>query len=197
MACPSAPVYPDGSFTYHELMAPTARYDSLTIALHWVVAILIVCQWVSGQTIDWFGKGAPRVDARSVHLVIGSLLIAVMAVRILWRVGPGRRLPPADVGLRDLLARGMHYLLYLIVAAVLIGGVATELLRGDNFFGLLLLPKPGDLAGPARHALAEQIGDLHGLGANAILVLAGLHAAAGLFHHYVLKDTVLGRMLAR
>jgi cytochrome b561 len=87
--------------------------------------------------------------------------------------------------------------LYFVVVAVLVGGVTTELLRGDNFFGLLRLPTPGDLVAPARHALAERIGDLHGLGANTILVLAGLHAAAALFHHYALKDTVLRRMLAR
>ena len=178
-------------------MAQIERYDSRTIALHWLTAILIAGQWLSGQTIDWFAKGAPRVDARSVHLVIGSLLIAVMTVRILWRIGPGRRLPPASTGPMDLMARGLHGLLYLTVVCVLLGGVATELLRGDSVFGLLTLPKPGDIAGPARHALAEQIGSLHGLGANAILVLAGFHAAAGLFHHYVLKDGVLGRMSLR
>lgn len=177
-------------------MAVPERYDARTIALHWAVAILVICQWTSGQTIDWFGKGAPRIDARSVHLVIGSLLLMLMAIRIGWRIGPGRRLPPADTGVLDLISRGMHWLLYLMIVGVLIGGVATELLRGDDFFGLLTLPKPGDLAGPARHDLAEQIGGLHGLGANAILVLAGLHAAAGLFHHYVLKDAVLRRMLA-
>lgn len=178
-------------------MDTSERYDSTTIALHWAVALLIACQWVSGQTIDWFGKGAPKVDARSVHLVIGSFLIAVMAVRLWWRIGPGRRLPPANSGIWDVLARGLQGLLYLAVVAVLIGGVATELLRGDSFFGLFQLPKPGDLTGPARHALAERIGDLHGLGANAILVLAGLHATAALFHHYVLKDGVLRRMAVR
>jgi cytochrome b561 len=173
------------------------RYDSTTIALHWAVAILVICQWVSGQTIDWFGKGAPKVDARSVHLVIGSSLIVLMSLRLWWRTGRGRRLPPANIGLWDVLARGLHLLLYLTVGAVLIGGVATELLRGDSFFGLINLPKPGDLVGPARHALAEKVGDLHGLGANTILVLAGLHAAAALVHHYLLKDRVLMRMAGR
>jgi cytochrome b561 len=173
------------------------RYDSTTIAFHWAVALLILCQWVSGQTIDWFGKGAPKVDARSVHLVIGSLLIVLMSLRLWWRTGRGRRLPPANTGVWDLLARGLHILLYLMVVAVLLGGVATELLRGDSFFGLVNLPKPGSLAGPARHALSEEVGDLHGLGANTILVLAGLHAAAALFHHYVLRDRVLMRMTGR
>ncbi len=173
------------------------RYDSTTIALHWTVAILIACQWIGGQTIDWFGKGTPRVDARSVHLVIGSLLIAAIAFRLWWRLGPGRRLASTNSGAWDMLARVLHVLLYLVVVAVLVGGAATELLRGDSFFGLLQLPKPGNLVGPARNAWSERIGDLHGLGANTILVLAGLHAAAALFHHCVLKDTVLRRMFAR
>lgn len=173
------------------------RYDPTTIALHWAVALLILLQWTSGQTIDWFGKGAPRVDARSVHLVLGSLITAAMAFRICWRLGPGRRLPPANTGAWDLAARGLQGLLYVLVVGVLVGGIATELLRGDSFFGLFQLPKPGDLAGAARHDLSEKLGSLHGLGANVILVLAGLHASAALFHHYVIKDGVLRRMALR
>ena len=175
-------------------MEAPERYDSTTIALHWAVAVLVACQWISGQTIDWFAKGAPRVDARSVHLVIGSLLIAAMALRLWWRLGRGRKLSPANGGVWDVLARGLHALLYLVVGAVLVGGVGTELLRGDSLFGLVRLPSPGDMTAPARHALAERIGGLHGLGANTLLVLAGLHAAAALFHHYALKDGVLRRM---
>jgi cytochrome b561 len=177
-------------------MTASDRYDPTTIALHWAVALLVAGQWVSGQTIDWFARGAPRVDARSVHLVVGALLIALMAFRLAWRIGPGRRLPAAETGAWGVMARGLHGLLYLAVAAVLAGGLATELLRGDSLFGLMQLPKPGALAGAARHALAERVGALHGLGANAILALAGLHAAAALFHHYGLKDGVLRRMSA-
>jgi len=37
--------------------------------------------------------------------------------------------------------------------------------------------------------------DMHALTANAIMILAGLHAAAALAHQYVLKDGLLDRML--
>jgi cytochrome b561 len=39
------------------------------------------------------------------------------------------------------------------------------------------------------------IGGWHALAANAILVVAGVHAAAALFHHYILRDPTLRRML--
>ena len=35
----------------------------------------------------------------------------------------------------------------------------------------------------------------HGLVANSILIQAGVHASAALFHHYVWGDGVLARML--
>ncbi|HEX5127139.1 MAG TPA: cytochrome b/b6 domain-containing protein, partial [Rhodocyclaceae bacterium] len=48
---------------------------------------------------------------------------------------------------------------------------------------------------PGNKALRSMVGDLHALFANAVIIVAALHAAAGLFHHYVWKDNVLRRML--
>src|SRR6185437_8828913 len=42
-----------------------ARYDRLSILLHWITAVLVVILWTLGQTIDFFPKGAARIDARS------------------------------------------------------------------------------------------------------------------------------------
>ncbi|QUD89284.1 cytochrome b [Phenylobacterium montanum] len=175
-------------------MNESERYDATTIALHWLVAVLIVCQWASGQTIDWFAKGAPRVDARSMHLVIGAAILFSMAVRIWWRLRSGRRLPPANQGIWRVTAQAMHGFLYAAVVAVVAGGVTTELLRGDSFFGLIHLPKLGGMSPSSEHEWAERLGDLHGLGADLIMILALLHALAALFHHYVSKDGVLRRM---
>ena len=37
-------------------------------------------------------------------------------------------------------------------------------------------------------------GDLHEISVNVLLILVGVHAAAALFHHYVLKDGLIDRM---
>jgi cytochrome b561 len=42
--------------------------------------------------------------------------------------------------------------------------------------------------------LAEEAVELHGTFANGLLILAGLHAAAALYHHFLRKDGVLRRM---
>jgi cytochrome b561 len=54
------------------------------------------------------------------------------------------------------------------------------------------IPGPfGPFDRPARRELKE----IHNYVAWAIIIVAGLHAAAALYHHYVLKDRVLKRML--
>jgi hypothetical protein len=70
-------------------------------------------------------------------------------------------------------------------------GVANAMVRGDNIFYLYKLPA---VAG-SNKALRATVEDYHAYAANFLLILAGLHAAAGLVHQYILKVDVLGRML--
>jgi cytochrome b561 len=168
---------------------PTA-YDRRTIVLHWLTALLVIGLWVVGQTIDDFAKGTPRITVRSLHISSGLLLAALLAFRIYWRRGGGTRLPAADPGLMGKVGVGAHHLLYALTATVLLMGIATTLLRGDNMFGLFHMPKI-DLGDPD---MAEEVMELHGTFANGLLILAGLHASAALYHHFLRKDGVLRRM---
>jgi cytochrome b561 len=89
------------------------------------------------------------------------------------------------------ISTAVHFALYVLLATTVILGVANAWVRGNNIFGLFSLPSfaPGD------KALRGQIEDLHSWSANTLVILAGIHALAGLWHHYILKDGVLRRML--
>jgi len=170
--------------------ATALRYDEKTIALHWLTAALVVSLWASEQISDWFSKPM-RADILSLHVTLGVALMAVLALRIGWRLSGGRRLPDADKGAMELLARGMQHLLYFAVIAAVLLGLSLEWVRADPIWGLFQLPSiaPGDTA------LRRSIRGYHELSANLVLALSGLHAAAALFHHCVLRDEVLRRML--
>lgn len=173
---------------------PTAaalRYDSRTIRLHWLTAALVGLLWALGQTIDWFPKGDVRIAARGVHIVLGVSLALVVAWRIRWRLGGGTRLAPAGTGALDKLATLTHQLLYVLLLAALVLGLANAWVRGDSLFGLWSIPA----FDPGNKSLREQVEDLHELAANVLFFVALAHAAAGLLHHYVFKDDVLRRML--
>ena len=165
------------------------RYDSTTIALHWATAISVLALWIIGQTVDLFPHAIADRVVWPVHVVWGFGLVVLVAWRVVWRSSLGAELPPADTGLLNILAKATHYLLYALLAVVLVLGVVNALVRGYNLFGLFSLPQIGDRAW--RRPLTEW----HGLAANALLALSLLHAAAALAHHYVLRDGVLQRML--
>jgi cytochrome b561 len=63
--------------------------------------------------------------------------------------------------------------------------------RGDAIFNLFKVPA----FDPGNRALVKQVGGWHAIAANTVLIVAGVHAAAALFHHFLLRDATLKRML--
>jgi cytochrome b561 len=175
-------------------VSPSAtRYDTTTIIYHWITALLVVTQWLGAQTIDWFPRGALRIDARSVHITGGLVLAALLLGRITWRLTRGRRLPLANGRVLSAIAKAIHWGLYGLIAAMVLVGMALAWTRGDSFFNVFTIPG----FDPGNHALADQVQEVHATIGWIILATAGLHAAAALFHRYVWHDGVLDRMLLR
>lgn len=173
------------------LTEPAARYDNFSILLHWATAALIILLWIVAQVIDDFARGAPRMMVRSVHIALGVALAVVVVARLAWRASPRRRAPLAEAGLLGTAARIIHYGLYALVIVTIALGITNVWARGDTIFGLFTVPK----LSPGNAGLKETVEDVHEWFGNALLIVAALHAAAGLFHRFVLKDEVLQRML--
>jgi cytochrome b561 len=166
-------------------------YDSRSVALHWLTALLVVAQWLGAHTIDWFPRGPIRVDARSTHILIGVVLLVLIVVRLVWRLTLAEQ--PAPVGPKVVRTATpvVHWALYGLLIAVVAAGVMNVMVRGDSIFGLFKVPAfhPGD------KVLRDQVGSIHELVANILLAVAGLHAVAALIHSWVSRHAVLGRMI--
>jgi len=165
------------------------RYDSTTIWLHWLTAALVLILWLLGTNIDWFTRGDPRVLARSTHIALGSLLALLLCWRIVWRATRGRRLRAAELGRLHAAATLVHLALYGLVVCVVVLGIANVWVRGDNIFNLFAVPA----FDPGNRALRGRVEDLHAQFADALLILALFHSAAGAWH-YLRRDGVLARM---
>ncbi|MDP9085896.1 MAG: cytochrome b/b6 domain-containing protein [Pseudomonadota bacterium] len=178
-------------------VAPAASmsYDRVTIAIHWTVAVMVLFQWFGAQAIDWFPKGPARVDARSVHITAGMILVVVILFRIYWRSTAGRRLVAPGSPRAALAAVLVHKALYLIVLLTLGLGIYNTWMRGDSLFELVKIPAFGDYDAATRHLLANDIVRWHKIAANTILAIAGAHACAALAHYFIFKDGVLQRMV--
>lgn len=170
------------------------HYDALTIALHWLTALLTF--GLFGMALWW--DYAPRAlrggeEVVDVHVALGLLLAGVILVRLVWRLVGGVRFPHPHSGWQDLAARLVHWLLYMLIVAQIVLGVLLRWTQGG------LVGVPGWFGLPPLlgrdHVLGRLFDTLHRLDAWAIVILAGGHAVMALVHHYLLRDGTLRRML--
>jgi cytochrome b561 len=169
-------------------------YDGVAIALHWATAVLVFANFLLAQTWGWFAKPTKAL-MEDTHMSFGVLLTAVILARIIWRWLSGHQITSIEAGWVRLASKATHYVLYLLLIAEAGLGFAFRWGAGRPmaFFGSGIPPLIGEIARPLRRQLRE----FHEWIGWAIIVLALLHAAAALYHHYVLRDRVLARMLPR
>ncbi|WP_368507434.1 cytochrome b [Bradyrhizobium lupini] len=175
--------------TEEHLFDDVARYDPITIWLHWITVALVLMLWVLGQTAHWFPR-ADRAAMWSVHIVVGAILLVVLPTRVVWRMRFGRTLPPVRGRLQQVIAKLTHGSLYLLLALVLLLGTLDASYRGATLFGTWPVPQ----FGTHNPATLRAIQAWHGIGANTTVVVAALHAAAALVHQYGFRDRLLTRM---
>lgn len=169
------------------------NYDNVAIALHWLTAVLVVVLFGMALIWDYFPHSTAQT-LQSLHVSLGVLLAAVIVARLAWRLVPGHQMPALEVGWMRIASKGVHYLLYGLLAAQVVLGFVFRWAPGRpvGLFGLFAIPSPlGTVAKSTRHTIHF----LHEKAGWAIILLALGHALAALYHHYALKDRVLERML--
>jgi cytochrome b561 len=168
------------------------RYDGVARALHWLTALLVLVQFGLAEFWDFAARPGKHLMIVA-HMSFGILLALVLVVRIAWRLMPGHQMPAAVSGWVELASKAVHYLLYtlLVVQAVLGFMLRWSGNEAMSFFGLLIPPPFAPFSKPAHHL----VGEAHNWIGWTIVILAAGHALAALFHHFVLHDDVLWRML--
>ncbi len=170
------------------------RYSTFTQALHWLTAILVLVAFIYGPGGSEARVYAPARDfERQLHETLGLCVLALVAVRLIWRLFDKRPEPaPAARGLQ-IAATLMQVVLYVLLFAVPLTAIAGAWLDGHALTLLGGLQTAPPLT--EHHAAGETIAKIPTWLGDAILWLAGLHALAALFHQFVLGDGVLASML--
>lgn len=168
------------------------RYDPVAKSLHWLTVAIVLWQFASSQLWGYFPR-APRHLMIVGHMSLGITLAAVVVARIAWRLMPGHQVRAAVSGWVELASKAVHYLLYAMLATEAVLGFVLRWSGKESmsFFGLLIPPPFAPFSKPAH----QLVGEFHEWLGWAIIILAAGHAAAALFHHFVLRDDVLWRML--
>ena len=170
------------------------RYGSLSIAMHWLMLALLVAVYSAILLREEFPKGSELRDSFKMwHFMLGLSVFGLVFLRIAFRLfGSTPRIVPAPPRWQHLLSVGMHLALYLFLIAMPLLGWLTLSAAGKPipFFGLEL-PAIWSQDKDFSHTLE----DLHVTIGEIGYYLIGAHALAGLFHHYIVRDNTLLRIL--
>jgi cytochrome b561 len=175
------------------LRSTEAGWGALVRAFHWLIAALIIAQGVIGLSMVQMGLTPAKVRVFALHKSIGMTILALVLLRIAWRLTEKRPAdPPAMPRWQRRAAHGLHLALYVLILAIPLSGWWFNSAANAPlvWFGWLNLPTGGlDPVWKPRALL------LHQTLFWILVALLVLHVGAALWHHFRQRDDVLRRMM--
>lgn len=170
------------------------RYTRTAIALHWLMALLLVGTFGLGVYMYDLPLTPVKLRLYSWHKWAGVTAFLLLWFRLVWRMThPAPALPAAMPRWQQQAAHFLHLALYGLMLAIPLSGWLMSSAKGFQtvWFGVLPLPDLLD----KDEALGDLLKSLH-MGLNLALAGAVLaHLGAAIKHHLIDRDDVLARML--
>lgn len=173
-------------------MAPSTNYSAVARGFHWLTAILVLAAFIlseGGPSSRIFSE-ANRFALTS-HEFLGFSVFILTALRLIWRLFDTQPAPTPMAGWMRLTSNLVHWVLFVLLLAVPLAGILGSWFEGyPLYLYFTTIPSPFTVvAGASSKFMA-----IHPLLGDAIIWIAGAHAAAALYHHFFLKDDVLRAM---
>ncbi|WP_448582057.1 cytochrome b [Thermaurantiacus sp.] len=186
----------------HTGARPSRGYSTLSLSLHWLIALLILGNLTSGfLASDLLRSTVAEERERGLQLIelhksFGLTILLLSVLRLAVRLGEGFPPLPAHMTLTErLLARATHWGFYALLLAIpLAGWVLISASPDGSTFWFGLFPWP-HLPTGTDAGLARAASEAHEALAIGAVVLLLLHIAGALKHQLLDRDDVLARML--
>lgn len=181
----------------HSLTNTPTRYGWAMIALHWLIGIVFIGQFVLGFVMVRTTSQRMSFELIQLHKSFGFLLLGLIIIRIAWRLGNAAPRLPASVGTLERRSAPLaHLALYAFQVALPLSGwalVSVSTLEIPTMpFDLFVMPNLPLTESDAAEGFWTAA---HWYLAYAGIALVALHVFAALRHHFRLRDTVLTRMI--
>ena len=168
------------------------QYGSVAKFLHWLIFILLLGMLVGGFCFGYLPKEY-KGTVYNLHKLTGITILALMIIRVVWAIFNVKpAMPAATPCWQRFAAHIVHLGLYALVIAMPLAGwigasAAQKYPHIGDFNFKLPVPHEKWIVGTAF--------DFHTWIAYAIIAFASVHILAALYHHYILKDDVMRRMM--
>jgi cytochrome b561 len=173
------------------LRSTSSRHGTSAKAFHWLTVMLVLAAYVLSKGDRYSLYSADADGLRRIHETLGVLVFIVVLLWLLWRLINSK---PAKQPLPRWMAAAaklVHFALYALLVAIPATAVLGTWLEGlpVTLHGFDIAPQVA-----RAHGLGQLIIKMHITLGNAILWVAGGHAAAALFHRFYLRDEVFRSM---
>lgn len=172
----------------------TSRYSATAKFLHWMIALLVVAQFVFIFTAEELPRGDLRTLLMRLHISSGFTILLLASWRVIYRfISPPPAPEPGQPRAVQIAASVTHWVMYVLIFASPITGWMLIGTGGGmiNWFWLVKIPN----IVAENEAFHEQLEEVHEILGIALLFIASAHLLAALWHHFVRKDDTLKRML--
>ena len=171
------------------------RWGPVSQGLHWLIVVLILAMGTVGLVMVELPKSPKYFWVYDLHKSTGITVLALVAVRLAWRLFAGAPRPVAGTPRwQAAVASVTHWAMYGLLFAIPLSGWLYDSMSGLRplrWFGLFVVPK----LAASNPALRETMEEAHELLFWALIALVLVHAGAALYHHLFMRDATLQRML--
>jgi cytochrome b561 len=171
-------------------------YTATAKWFHWLIVLLVGLELLIGVIMPGVRRNTTPDTLVNLHFSFGLTIIAVMILRVLWRLT--HSVPPLPRGTtwwEGAAAHLMHLSLYVLLFIIPFAGWAWTNAVGWQVVAFWIIPMPNIV--PRGWQYTWLAADAHVYLAVLICVLIGLHILASLWHWYARNDGVLERMLPK
>ncbi len=183
------------------------RYGVVAMALHWLIAVMIIGMLIGGLIMGDLDPAGPgllgmsKFEIYQLHKSFGITVLLLSLLRLAWRLA--NPVPPMPANMKTwerIAARVTHWGFYFLMIAIPLSGWAMVSASPWGIptviFGLFEWPHIAPLtAVEDKEAVEHLFYEIHEYLAFGAIALLGLHIAAAGKHALVLKDGVVGRMV--
>lgn len=167
------------------------RYNTTSQCFHWLVAALILTMLALGFSLEFVPDEWRRMVMKT-HKATGTVILVLAVLRLVWQAFTQNPPPVEAPWVKVKLAQATHIMLYGLILAMPLTGLMMMSAVGNSVdvFGLFEIPPflP-------ENDLMDTLAAIHGWLAYVLVGLIGLHTVGALYHHLILKDETLKRMI--
>ena len=168
-----------------------SKYGLIAKIFHWITFLFLLAQIPFGFYLTSLEFSIERVDLENLHNIGGMIILYLIILRIIWKFFNQSPEISNTAKWQKTLAKLNHFFLYVTIISIALSGILKK----------YFIEEPVNLlfktiqSNQTNFKLSDFFSEVHEVGAVIFIILFILHVFAVIYHHLILKDRILNKIL--